>query len=184
MRDTYHGMYLAGPNSVGKSITIYTLVCPAQAHGWIVLYVPNCDEWAAKASAEEAMKYLLTKIALALVPFYEHPTFLYRQDGRTWEELLMNGLASQNTQQVFSDLLDELCNQEDFPLLLVFDKVNTLFSNILPWLQGQLTKTVLYFTNLTTTLNKLTMCHRWKVLSRTGHEQFLAELPSGLTDTV
>jgi hypothetical protein len=80
----------------------------------------------------QAMEYLLSKFALALAPFYAQPSLC----GGTWGELLLDGLAGQNTQRTLSNLLDELCSQEVFPLLLVFDEVNTLFSEMLPWNQA------------------------------------------------
>lgn len=96
----------------------------------------------------------------------------------------MNGLAGKNLERILSDLIAELCTQTKLPLLLVFDEVNALFSETLSWLNGQLAKTGPFFANLAAAINKLTMRRGWKVLSGTVHEQFLAELPDGLTNTV
>jgi hypothetical protein len=131
----------------------------------------------------QAMEYLLSKFALALAPFYAQPT-LHRQHGVTWGELLLDGLAGHNSQRALPNLLDELCSQEVFPLLLVFDEVNALFTEKLPWNQTELAKSGPYFSNLAASINKLTMRRGWKVISGTGHKQFLEGLPSGLTDTV
>jgi hypothetical protein len=65
-------MYLADPNGVGKSIIVYTLACLAKANGWIVLYVPDCDEWSAMLSIESTLKYLLSAFAFALAPVNDH----------------------------------------------------------------------------------------------------------------
>ena len=177
-------MYLAGPNGVGKSVIIYTLTCLAKAHDWIVLYVPNCDEWATLPSEEGALAYLLHKFAIALAPHYNQPVYTSTKLGRTWGEILKRGMSgSGDKDRTLSILLDELSRQKDHPLLLVFDEVNALFTQKLPW-GNRLAKEGPYFSHLAATINRFTMQRGWKVISGTGHEQFLAELPSGFMNSV
>ena len=39
------GVYLAGPMGAGKSSIMYYVVHKAQQLGWLVVYIPRCDEW-------------------------------------------------------------------------------------------------------------------------------------------
>jgi len=179
------GMYLAGPNGVGKSIIVYTLACLAKANGWIVLYVPDCDEWSAMPSKESTLKYLLNAFALALAPVYDHAVIdpSNQRFGKTWRDLLALGLTT-HTEEVLTALVSELSNQSDYPLLLVFDEVNALFTRPLPWLNMCLAKDGPFFSYLGASINRLKMECGWKVISGTGHEQFLAALPSGFANSV
>jgi hypothetical protein len=179
------GMYLAGPNGVGKSIIVYTLACLAKAKDWIVLYVPDCDEWSALPSKDAALKYLLNKFALALVPFYSHVVAdpSNQRLGKTWGDLIALGLTT-HTEEVLTDLVSELSNQTDHPLLLIFDEVNALFTRHLPWSRKSLAKDGPFFSYLGASINRLKMNRGWKVISGTGHERFLAALPSGYTNSV
>lgn len=179
------GMYLAGPNGVGKSIILYTLACLAKAKGWIVLYVPDCDEWSAMPSKDRALEYLLNAFALALAPVYDHVVAgpSNQRFGKTWRDLLALGLTT-HTEEVLAALVSELSNQNDYPVLLMFDEVNALFTRPLPWLNMCLAKDGPFFSYLGASINRLKMKRGWKVISGTGHEQFLAALPSGYANSV
>jgi hypothetical protein len=157
----------------------------AKAKGWIVVYLPNCDEWASMASEEGALRYLLDRFAVALAPHYGQPAAVHFRFGRTWGEILAHGLIDQaDTKSVLSDLIAELCEQKQYPLLWIFDEINALFTTKVPWLNGELAKIGPFFANLAASINHLAMSRGWKVLSGTGHERFLGELPSGLTGSV
>lgn len=72
---------------------------------------------------------------------------------------------------------------DEHPLLLVFDEVNTLFTQKLPW-RDMFAKDGPYFSKLAAAINRFTMLRGWKVISGTGHERFLLALPSGLMNLV
>lgn len=184
--DPRKGFYLAGPNGVGKSVIIYTLACLAKAHNWIVLYIPRCDEWAAKNTSRESKDYLLHAFAAALVQYYDNAAYTATDAYKTWGEQLLFGLSTSEADKdtVLSDIIDGVCNQDTIPVLFLFDEVNFLFTDPLPWSLPHLAKNGPYFANLAASISRLHMKRGWKVLSGTGHQQFLKEVPSGLTDAV
>ena len=57
-----YGRYLAGPNGIGKSISLYQICCLARAVGFIVVYVPNCDIWCQQPTELEANGWFLAEL--------------------------------------------------------------------------------------------------------------------------
>jgi len=53
-----YGDYLAGPNGIGKSILLYQITCLARAMGFIVVYSPDCDIWAAKSEELNQLEHI------------------------------------------------------------------------------------------------------------------------------
>ncbi len=39
------GAFLASPMGVGKSAIMYYTVHKARQNGWLVVYIPRCDQW-------------------------------------------------------------------------------------------------------------------------------------------
>ncbi|KAJ1496671.1 hypothetical protein HMI54_014241, partial [Coelomomyces lativittatus] len=58
-----NGFYLTGPWGVGKSTGMYFLACLAVVKGWVTIYVPTCDEWAAISKKEDRAKYFIRAMA-------------------------------------------------------------------------------------------------------------------------
>lgn len=173
-----YGMYFAGPNGIGKSVTIYTLVCLAKAMGWLVVYIPQCDEWISRsAKKEDIYQYFLDFFALAIAEnnFYNNPvTKSNLENCKTWGDLVMYGKNFEPMDAVKA-ITDELCGYTTVPVLLVFDEVNALYEMKLDWTNNLPYETP-PFSYMAATLNRLTMQRGWKII--TGELYTLYELMS------
>lgn len=198
-----YGKYLAGPNGIGKSVSLYTLACLAKAKKWIVVYIPQCDEWIARSDTQKNIyEYFLHHFALAIATnnFYNNKTTASNLEMcSTWGDLVLYG-TTVNALEAVTAITAELCACTDHPVLLVFDEVNALYEMAVSW-RDKLAYEVAPFTYMAATLNRLTMKRGWKVITGvyftntrifsyfcalgTGHERFINAAPAGLlTDSM
>jgi len=108
-------------------------------------------------------------------------TFFSDRSIQTIGQLVVSGINSTDPsyiENIYFRVLDEFRSWKYCPLLLVFDEVNALFS-----VHSKKTDYVPAYDppfNFASTLNLVDMVKGWKLISGTGHEKFLDNIPPGI----
>lgn len=177
-----YGRYLAGPYGIGKSISLYQISCLARAVGFIVVYVPNCDIWCSQPSELLANTWFLLELTRGLLDHLNETQVFGPKD--TWHDLLITAWAARDIQntKMLTDMigiiLEQLCVYTAKPVLLCFDEVNALFTHKLNWLPQVTPREIGFFTHASN-LNTTPLQRGLKLLSGTGHQEYLLYAPPG-----
>eukprot|EP01124_Arcella_intermedia_P025710 TRINITY_DN4659_c0_g1_i2.p1 TRINITY_DN4659_c0_g1~~TRINITY_DN4659_c0_g1_i2.p1 ORF type:complete len:774 (+),score=125.14 TRINITY_DN4659_c0_g1_i2:100-2322(+) len=178
-----YGYYIKGPNGIGKSISLYQIACLGRAMGFVVIYVPQCDIWVSQNTLLQADFYLFCEFYRGLLDDMREPAKIDNFTYKTLEDVLVDGLSafansdSELLSKVIGILFQEMGMFSKKPVLMIFDEINALFSLYAP------KTTVLAYKHSSfiqaSQLNLLSFQRGLKLLSGTGHQQYLLNAPSG-----
>eukprot|EP01129_Flabellula_baltica_P016640 TRINITY_DN8_c1_g1_i1.p1 TRINITY_DN8_c1_g1~~TRINITY_DN8_c1_g1_i1.p1 ORF type:complete len:430 (-),score=86.55 TRINITY_DN8_c1_g1_i1:1441-2730(-) len=174
-----YGLYVAGPNGIGKSMGIYALACFAHSLEWLVLYLPDCDDWCSYSTPSECYDHILKAM---LYSFYPHRDYRLKFQRGTLGDAVSQALFTRNTEEkmyMYTKIMEELGEITEFPVLLVFNETNAVFTTNLAWDLSAKAYQYSLFLKTVSTLNILKLNRGLKVLSGTGHSRAISHLARG-----
>jgi Mitochondrial ribosomal death-associated protein 3 len=132
------GTYLAGPMGIGKSSIMYYAVHKAREEGWLVIYIPRCDEWLRKGNPckTDWYSYLFDAVLEGLTYVKADKvkrTYEYCIPPKglpSWRDAsFTDGLSLEYFQGLFRQFREKILREVDVPVLLAFDESQALFEN-------------------------------------------------------